>query len=125
MAFGKADFQSFGTMEMPPVSIETHIEFINPQQIVIDVFGRNSLMYKIAQCESNFDTHAIGDGHLICKQTGEPIRSRGIWQINNCAYPEITDEQAFDPVWSTQWAKEQFEKGLAEKEWKNCYNLNK
>jgi len=110
-------------IKKPMIHIQEAVEIINPQQIVIDVFGKESLMYKIAQCESNFDSHAIGDSNLICKQTREPIRSRGVWQINNCAYPEITDEQAFDPVWSTQWAKKQFEKGMIKKEWTKCYSI--
>lgn len=33
-----------------------------------------------------------------------PSRDRGLWQINDVWHPEVTDEQAFDPVWSTRWA---------------------
>jgi len=48
------------------------------------------------------------------------VRSRGVWQINNCAHPEISDEQAFDLEWSTDWAMEIFKKGEETKEWRRC-----
>lgn len=92
-----------------------------PEQIVIDVFGKNSDMYLIANCESGFNTYVVGDGHLICKRTGLPIRSRGIWQINDCAHPEVSDAQAFDPIWSTNWAKKK--EWNKQNEWKRCYEL--
>lgn len=60
--------------------------------------------------ESQWYNGAVGDGHLICKRTGKPIRSRGVWQINNCAHPNITDEQAFDVEWSTHWAMKEIKK---------------
>ncbi len=60
--------------------------------------------------ESKWQNKAVGDGHLTCKKTGKPIRSRGVWQINNCAHPTITDAQAFDVEWSTRWAMEEITK---------------
>lgn len=74
----------------------------------------------VARCESQIEPRSIGDGHLTCSRTGEQVSSRGIWQINNCAHPEISDEQAFDPMWSTDWAMEVFKKGDEGKEWKRC-----
>ena len=58
----------------------------------------------IAEKESGFIATAVGDLHLTCKKTGLPIRSRGIWQINDCANPDVPDWVAFDPLLSTQWA---------------------
>lgn len=29
---------------------------------------------------------------------------RGLWQINSKAHPEVTEAQAFDPVWATAYA---------------------
>ena len=52
------------------------------------------LALEIATCESNLNPEAVGDAGM----------SRGIWQIHKKYWPEITDEQAFDPVWSTKWA---------------------
>lgn len=74
----------------------------------------------IAECESKMNLRALGDGHLICSKTGKPMRSRGIWQINECGHPEVTDEQAFDPVKSTDWAMEIFKKGNEAQEWAIC-----
>jgi len=62
------------------------------------------LALSLASWESQFNPRAVGDTHLTCKKTGKPIRSRGLWQINSCAWPEVTDEQAFDPMWSSEWA---------------------
>lgn len=76
----------------------------------------------IARCESQIEPEAIGDGHLFCAKTKEVVRSRGVWQINDCAHPEISDEQAFDLEWSTGWAMEIFKKGEEAKEWKRCTN---
>ena len=59
---------------------------------------------EIADKESRFNPLAVGDKHLICKKTGKRIRSRGIWQINSCAWPEVTDEIAFSVEKSTAWA---------------------
>ncbi len=74
----------------------------------------------VAQCESELNHRVIGDGNLTCASTGDPMRSRGLWQINECGHPEISDKQAFDPVWSTDWAIEVFKRGDDAKEWKRC-----
>lgn len=58
----------------------------------------------IAKEESQFNPSAVGDTHLICEATGKPIRSRGIWQINSCAHPDVSDELAFNVASSTDWA---------------------
>lgn len=52
--------------------------------------------YIVAQ-ESNYDPTLIGDMKIKCPSTGKPVRSRGLVQITECYYPEITDAQAFDP----------------------------
>ena len=41
--------------------------------------------------------------------------SWGGWQINLDYNPEVTKEQAQDPVWSTEWSAEQFKNGHARK----------
>lgn len=129
--FVVAVWGSFGTAPMPEAQEEINnaVEFIEiktPEKIVAETFGHGSVMYKIANCESGFNTKAVGDGNLICNIKsspfyGKPVRSRGVWQINECAYPEITDELAFDAEWSTRWAKERHEAGATTKEWTNCY----
>lgn len=59
--------------------------------------------------ESHFNPKADGDNDLICNlpkspNFGKQIHSRGIFQINDCAWPEVTNEQAFDVNFSIAWA---------------------
>lgn len=121
------------TLLMPVQPSATHIEpsvegqQIGPitlEQMIIEKARQNNLdeekVIFIAKCESQIEPEALGDGHLICSSTGDPMRSRGIWQINECGHPEISDEQAFDPEWSTDWAIEIFKKSDEAKEWKRC-----
>ena len=68
------------------------------------------LVVKVAKCESSLNARIRGDSGL----------SRGIWQIFAPAHPTITDEQAFDVVWSTNWALDNMKAG----KWNmwTCYN---
>lgn len=45
--------------------------------------------------ESGGNPFLTGDMNIICKRTGKPVRSRGIIQISECYYPEISDECAY------------------------------
>lgn len=74
----------------------------------------------IAKCESQLEPKTLGDGHLICPLDGKVMRSRGIWQINDCWHPEVSDKQAFDPEWATDWALKMFKKGTDSQEWLLC-----
>lgn len=74
----------------------------------------------IAKCESQLEPSMLGDGHLMCTRTGKPMRSRGVWQINECYHPEVSDKQAFDPEWATNWAAGMFKKGTDTREWLLC-----
>jgi hypothetical protein len=38
-------------------------------------------------------------------------KDRGLCQINRISWPEITDEQAFDPEWCLNWTSEKLSKG--------------
>lgn len=51
-------------------------------------------LYNLVRYESRLDPNADNG------------QDRGIVQINREAWPEITDEQAFDPEWSLNWAAE-------------------
>jgi hypothetical protein len=124
---------------MPAQPVETHIE---PEKIEIREVKDKGIQFQmiedlirekaraqnldenkiafIAKCESQMEPEVVGDGHLLCKRTGQPMRSRGIWQLNDCGHPEISDEQAFDPEWSTNWAIEIFKKGREDHEWVIC-----
>lgn len=63
-----------------------------------------NLALKVAKCESNLNTKAINvntDGK----------RDRGLFQINEKWHPEVTDEQAFDPIFSTRFFCKAFKNG--------------
>ena len=72
------------------------------------------LFIRILLDESSGSSTVIGDMNIICKKgpnKGKPVRARGLFQITECHWPKITDEQAFNPVWSTLWAAERFKEG--------------
>lgn len=54
------------------------------------------LVHYIVKKESQYNPKAIGDMNLICKRTGKPVRARGILQITECWYPDVSDACAFD-----------------------------
>lgn len=103
--------------EIRPLTLEEMIR----ERARINNLDEEKIIY-IARCESQLNHQAIGDGNLTCASTKKPMRSRGIWQINECGHPEINDAQAFDPAWSTAWAMEVFKKGDEAKEWQRCAN---
>ena len=62
------------------------------------------LAVRVAKCESSLNTQAINTN-------ADGSRDRGIFQINNKWHPEVTDEQAFNPVFSTQFFCKAFKAG--------------
>jgi len=67
----------------------------------------------IVEKESQFDPTRTGDDDKICGRTGEQQRSRGLWQISDCYHPGVTDECAYDPICSTEWALKHLKRGYA------------
>ena len=55
-------------------------------------------------CESRYDPTAVGE-----IDSGD----RGLWQINARWWPNVSDAQAFDPVFATHWAARQWVDGRA------------
>ena len=53
-------------------------------------------LHYIIMNESSYKPNATGDMDIICKRTGLPVRARGILQITECWYPNISDECAYD-----------------------------
>ena len=79
----------------------------------------------IIEHESQFNPRALGDDELICKSgpnKGKPVHSRGLWQVNDCAWPEVTDDVAFSVVSSTAWAIPHFKQNPW---WWSTYKLYK
>lgn len=66
-------------------------------------------MHHIIFRESTYNVNAEGDLDLICERTGESVYARGLVQITRCWFPEVSDEQAFDPEFSIHFLA----KGLA------------
>lgn len=72
-----------------------------------------SEMYETVKCESSFNTKAIGDNN----------GSFGISQINLRWNPEVTKEQAFDPVFAAEFMAKKFSQGKADRWtcWRKIY----
>src|SRR5574343_477010 len=65
-----------------------------------------SLAQYVVSNESQYDINNIGDMDIICKtgpNKGKPVRARGLMQITDCYYPEVTDEQAFNPDFNLEF----------------------
>ena len=62
------------------------------------------------KCESDFNPSAIGDHGT----------SLGIAQIHLPAHPDITEEEATDPIWAINFTAKEFSEGHANL-W-SCYN---
>lgn len=62
------------------------------------------LAVRVAKCESGFDWKAI---HL----NTDSSRDRGLYQINSKWHPEVSDEQAFDPIFSARFFCKAFKAG--------------
>jgi hypothetical protein len=54
-------------------------------------------LLRLARYEGNFDAQAVNDN-------GAKGIDRGVFQINNKSFPQITDAQANDPEFATLWA---------------------
>lgn len=74
------------------------------------------LAHYIAKHESEYDPNNKGDLTITChnKQSkfyGQPVYARGVYQLTRCYYPQVTDEQAFDPQYNIQFAMQIIAKG--------------
>jgi hypothetical protein len=81
----------------------------------------------IVENESHFNAKAVGDMHLICNNKksphyGKPVRARGAWQLTDCWYGHVTDEQAFDVEYSTKLALSIISKSKKDciSQWSTC-----
>lgn len=67
------------------------------------------ILKKVIACESRGNPYALGDkGH-----------SRGLVQISDIWHPEISDEEAYDPMFSIDYLASQIKRGRGH-EW-TCY----
>lgn len=67
------------------------------------------LAHYIVSNESRYNPKLVGDMTINCPtgvNKGKPVRARGLVQITECYYPDITDEQAFDPDFNLDFGME-------------------
>ncbi len=77
-----------------PPKEKTISEIIDEKALQYNVSAER--VHYIVKKESQYNPKAVGDMNIICKRTGLPVRARGILQITECYYPNISDECAFD-----------------------------
>lgn len=79
---------------------EVEITQQDPQKIIHTICQKNEvdsgLALRVAKAESNFLVTAV-------HTNTDGSRDRGLFQINEKYHPEVTDAQAFDPYFSTQF----------------------
>ena len=76
---------------------------------IIQIAQRYNLGQKfvdVAKCESDFIPQQSKIWH-----NGRRENSWGVWQINLDWHPEITQDQAMNVIWSTNWAKDRWLEG--------------
>lgn len=79
----------------------THVSAKDEEYTVDELIVRYSALYGVSastmraviKCESNFNPNAVGDGG----------HSRGLVQIHDQYWPEVTDEMAFDPEFAVEF----------------------
>lgn len=66
----------------------------------------DKLAHYVVKNESHYNPNLLGDKHITCPQgvnKGKPVNARGLVQITECYYPEVTDEQAYDPNFNLEF----------------------
>lgn len=104
------------------------VELRSPEQIVIDMFGENSLMYGIASCESSFHQFNQQDGTILRGKINS--QDIGIFQINEKYWLQQAIKLGYDiyiPEGNVQMALWIYE-NYGTKDWnwsKKCWELDK
>jgi soluble lytic murein transglycosylase-like protein len=112
--------------------LEAVVSFAISQSVLFHKIEKVSQEYKVSEGlityivknESQFDPYAVGDRHITCPMTGEKMRSRGLVQISDCYWPEITDEMAHDPDFALKFLAEKLSEGKCEL-WTTCRRYQK
>lgn len=106
----------------PILQIEiAHAEFrpevISIDQLITDAAKRHHLnrehLYKTLEKESSGFGDITIQSHYITKD-GTREQSFGICQINLPSWPDVSYEQAIDPVFCIEWTAQKWEEGHAE-----------
>ena len=83
----------------PKKTIEQIIRMIAKEETVDP-----DLAVRVAKCESSLNPKAINTNR-------DGTRDRGLFQINERWHPQVTDEQAFDPIFATRFFCRAFKNG--------------
>jgi len=75
-------------------------------------------MHAIVKGESQYnDMTRDGDMNITCARTGLPVRARGLVQITECYFPEITDEEARSVPFALEFLAKNMSEGLGVMLW--------
>jgi hypothetical protein len=87
------------------------------RKIAADETVDPDLAVRVAKCESGFNWNAT-------RTNTDGSRDRGLYQINSKYHPEVSDAEAFDPIFSTKFFCKAFKAGhLDWWNWsKDCWN---
>jgi len=105
-----AGFTGFSVIQnlVPSTATESTSEKKTIEEIIREVAKTElvdpELAVKVAKCESKLNPVALNTNT-------DGSRDRGIFQINEKYHPEVTDEQAFDPVFATTFFCKAFKAG--------------
>lgn len=94
-----ADLCGLESVECPGESVDDIIRSAAQKYGV-----REQLMIDLAYCESRLDPQGIGDKFM-------PKPSVGLFQISLYYHPEVSREQALDPVFASEWTAKQIKAG--------------
>lgn len=82
------------------------------------------LVHAVLKGESKYRVD-VRDGDMGIKcpvgvNKGKPVRARGVGQITECYHPEVSDAQAYDPIFAIQWVVNKIADGKCAKEFSTC-----
>ncbi len=80
-----------------PIAVEAQIRQIAQNE----GFEWPDYLVRLARCESGLDPNVVGDSGY----------SRGLFQIHSEYWPGVSDEEAFDIEWSTEWTMDMINAG--------------
>jgi hypothetical protein len=86
------------------IALEATIIGVNPQMAI-----------RVAEAESNLTTDRIGDHNT----------SYGLYQIHLPAHPSVSEEDAVNPVFNTEWSLNEMKKDGGCQIWSTCTEVMK
>lgn len=103
----------------PPLSTKEELVAYATKQAIRAQISPDVVLH-IIQHESNWNTEAEGDMNRICSRTGRAIRARGLVQITECYYPNISDVDAFNPKFAINFLISKLREGECRSQWSTC-----